>query len=421
MPSNKAPRKPALHKSDVRWLVRVAILAIAVVILLPVFRETWLPVIVPALSPFVSIASVVATGTLPLAGWIGIGIGVVTVFRRRWFCRWVCPTGTCADVATRAGLRMGRHRPNMFAVGPWIAWITLGGAVFGYPLLLWLDPLALLSGIFGVLHGSSMVAGLWSAAGVATILCVSIILPGIWCSHVCPLGATQDGLAQVGGLLRKITERTEPALHPAPGLRRRTILGAMLGATMGVGCAVAVRNVRALAAGPLRPPGAVDETRFTGICVRCGNCFRACPANIIRRDQGESGIAGLLTPKLDFREDYCREDCTQCTQVCPSGALTALAREDKPRVSIGLPQVDMDVCKLIQGLDCYDCRNRCPYEAIKLEWSDIEYSQIPRIDAEKCNGCGACEAVCPTTPIKAIVVKPLAFVQTPHHDPKLSY
>jgi ferredoxin len=41
-------------------------------------------------------------------------------------------------------------------------------------------------------------------------------------------------------------------------------------------------------------------------------------------------------------------------------------------------------------------------------WSESEYALAPQIDPQKCTGCGACEAVCPTKPKKAIVVVPLA-------------
>lgn len=405
--TSDAPPKSALRKSHVRWLVRAVLLLAAVATLLPVFRETRLPLVVPALSPFVAIASLVATATFPLGVWLGIGVGLVAIIRRRWFCRWVCPTGTCADVATRAGLKMGLRRPRLFPLGQWMVWLALGGAVLGFPVLVWLDPLALFSGVFSILHGSSMVAGLWSAVGFAIILLLSTLWPGIWCTHICPLGATQDGLAWCGSPLRRLIERKERARDEPSnrGLPRRTILGAVLSAAVGFRLAAIVRTGVASAAPPLRPPNALEETRLAGVCVRCGNCLRACPANIIHLDLVDSGISGLLTPKLDFREDYCHEDCVQCTLVCPSGALTVLALEDKPRISIGVPQVELVTCKLYQGLDCYDCRNRCPYGAISLEWSQTKYSHIPIIDAEKCNGCGACEAVCPTRPDKAIVVK----------------
>ena len=161
--------------------------------------------------------------------------------------------------------------------------------------------------------------------------------------------------------------------------------------------------------GPLRPPGALDEATFVGVCIRCGNCLRVCPADIVRPDQGKHGIAGLLTPTLHFQADYCREDCVRCTQVCPSGALTALALDDKPRVSIGFPKVDMNVCLLGEDRECAMCRNWCPYEAIKYVFSEETYSLSPVVDPRRCNGCGACENACPTSPTKSIVVVPASI------------
>jgi ferredoxin len=35
------------------------------------------------------------------------------------------------------------------------------------------------------------------------------------------------------------------------------------------------------------------------------------------------------------------------------------------------------------------------------------YTLTPQIDPNRCNGCGACEAACPTSPQKAIVVLPI--------------
>jgi ferredoxin-type protein NapF len=400
----ESPAKTARSTRYARWLVRFVLLVAAVVALLPVLSHTRVPVVVPALSPFVAIASVMATRSLPVIAWIGLAVAVVAVGRRRWFCRWVCPTGTCADVAARAGLRLGRRCPRLFPLGQWIAWVTLGGAILGYPLFLWLDPLALFSGLFGVTHRWSSPAGWWSGLGLAVILLVSGLWPGLWCVRICPLGAVQDGLAVCGKMLRSLFLRSEPApqSEAARGLPRRTVLGVLAGVCWtGV-----VRPGRASAERPLRPPGALDEARFVGVCIRCGNCLRACPTDIIRLDQGEHSIAGLLTPRLDFRDDYCREDCARCTEVCPSGALTALTLEDKQHTSIGFPRVDMSVCLLGDDRECAACRNWCPYEAIKLVFCETEYTLIPQVDPERCPGCGACEVACPTRPTKAIVVAP---------------
>jgi MauM/NapG family ferredoxin protein len=392
------------RKGYLRWLVRVVLLVAAVVTLLPVFAVTRLPLIVPALSPFVAIASVVATRSLSAIAGIGLAVAAVAVVRRRWFCRWVCPTGTCADAVTRIGVRLGRRCPRVISLGQWIAWITLGGAVVGYPLFLWLDPLAVFAGSFSVGHAAASSAGVWSALGLAAILVLSALWPGLWCSRVCPLGALQDSLAGCGRLLRRIAPRSEPAVHPEAvrGWPRRTVLGAMAG----IGWALVVRPRRTWAGRPLRPPGALDEAEFVGVCIRCGNCLRVCPADIVRPDQGKYGIAGLLTPTLDFQDDYCREDCVRCTQVCPSGALTTLALDDKRRASIGFPKVDMNVCLRGDDQECSLCRNWCPYEAIQFVFNEEDYTHTPHVDPQRCNGCGACENACPTAPAKSIVVVP---------------
>ena len=295
--------------------------------------------------------------------------------------------------------------------GPGLPGRFWAGRVCGYPVLLWLDPLALFSGVFGIAHNGWSPASWWSALGLAGVLLLSAVWPGFWCLRTCPLGAMQDGLACCGSVLLRAVGFPGSARKPAgtAGPTRRTVLGActgVVGAAAGVALATWARTGRAAAARPLRPPGALDEARFAGVCVRCGNCSRACPAQIIRLDLGEHGIAGLLTPRLDFREDYCREDCTLCTEVCPSGALTEVTAREKPRVSIGFPRVDMNVCLLGNDRECSACENWCPYNAITYDFSITEYTMIPQIDPHKCPGCGACEAACPTRPKRAIVVEP---------------
>jgi ferredoxin-type protein NapF len=215
------------------------------------------------------------------------------------------------------------------------------------------------------------------------------------------LGGLQDVLWTAARRMVPRRAATPPQEPKSPGwLSRRAVLAAAAGA---IWAAVARRTTAEPR--PLRPPGAIDEGRFSGACIRCGNCIRACPTRILEPDRGAYGIAGLLAPVVRFARGYCLEDCTRCTEVCPSGAIRPVTLEAKRRVVMGVPYVDMEHCLLGDDRECAICRNRCPYEAIALKFSEESYTLEPRVDRSRCPGCGACEAACPTEP-KSIVVRP---------------
>jgi MauM/NapG family ferredoxin protein len=363
------------------------------------------PVIITAASPFVTLSSLLATRTIHWFSWLGIVVLLIVAWRQRWFCRWVCPLGVCADQASWLGRRWGRGRGHWPVVGQWIALLTLIGAAVGYPLLLWLDPLALLSASFSALSAPQTPIAWWFLSGVGAVLLLSLIWPNVWCAKLCPLGGLQDATAAVSAMTVSVIDRrgrrdTPPMRGTPGGIRRRT----MLGAIFGVVWASATLRHRRRATGPLRPPGAAKEETFTGLCIRCGNCSRACPTEIITHETGQHGLAGVLTPMIVFQDDYCVETCNQCTVVCPSGALQPVPLEDKIKATMGIAVVDMDVCLLGDDRECSICRNRCPFEAIRLDFSEEFYTLTPVIDPDRCPGCGACQVACPTKPEKAIVV-----------------
>jgi ferredoxin len=150
----------------------------------------------------------------------------------------------------------------------------------------------------------------------------------------------------------------------------------------------------------------VADWQFSQLCLRCGNCGRACPAGIIRPDREPATIAAWLAPVILIEEDYCREDCSDCMQVCPSGAIEPGDLETKRRRPIGLARVDMDRCLLALDRECRTmCLEACPYEAIRLhEWTWEDDRRYPIIEAAKCPGCGACLLAC--TPMDAITILP---------------
>jgi ferredoxin-type protein NapF len=385
-----------------RWLLRFAFLLVALGLILPAWPWDGAVLAVPSVSPYTAIVSAVATRAITLSTLLAAPVLLVVLVRRRWFCRYACPTGLLVDLAGRLRRRSGAARTRLLPLGQWLALLTVGGACLGYPLFLWLDPLAIFTGFFNAWGRDLDWAGWLCAALLPVVLAMGLLWPGLWCSRLCPLGATQDLLAS---LSRRVGRRDTGTAAAQPGwpLARRVLLAAGLGA---VGGAWMIRGTILGRRKPLRPPGAAEESQFAGLCERCGNCARVCPTRILRPDVGQFGAESFLTPLVHYEDGYCLETCRRCTHVCPSGALRRLAAEDKPQVTIGLPRVDMSVCLLGEDRECAICRRACPYEAIKMVFSEIDYLTTPQIDPQRCNGCGACQVKCPTTPTKAIVVYP---------------
>lgn len=384
-----------------RLIARSLCLLLALLALWPASDALVARRLATAMSPFVTVGATLAARTIVASAVPGLILALLLLWRRRWFCRWLCPTGLCADTASEAGKWCGRCAPHGPPIGMWILALTLGGALAGYPLLLWLDPLAILASAVAAVSGHREAVTLWSGAAALCVLGVSLLFPRLWCARLCPAGALQDLLASgvrwLGTTWR--SARSQRDARRSLLTRRGVIFGALglLGATL-------VGRIRPVSAGPVRPLGAVAESVFAGLCVRCGNCHRVCPSGVIRTESGPGGLATLLTPQVVFEQDYCREDCTRCSYVCPSGALLPVGLEQKLDAPMGLAHVDMDVCLLGENRDCSLCRSRCPYEAIRFVFSEETYTLTPVIDPARCPGCGACEAVCPTRPVRAMRV-----------------
>jgi len=398
--SEKSVIKPTDLRNHFRLLVRFVCLIAAVLCLLPIGDKDGLMVLVPALSSFVAVTSILAAKTIRPILALGLIAGLVALCRHRWFCRWVCPMGLCLDGASCLGKRFKRKPCQTISIGRWLLALTLGGAILGYPLFLWCDPLALFSGVFLLTEQHQLLAGAVSFLLVTLLLIFSVLCPHVWCRGLCPLGAFQDLLSiisrYVRSVLRPATDKAD-SNHSGHPVARRTVLGLLVGAA-----SAGILRITGKPSRPLRPPGAVDELTFKGLCTRCGNCIRSCPHDIIRRDAGQHGIVGILTPVLTFDENYCREDCTRCTWVCPSKALVGVTLDNKQDIQIGMAQVDMNLCLLGEDRECSACMRWCPYNAVRYVFSETEYMLVPVIDAAKCNGCGACEVACPTSPRKAI-------------------
>jgi ferredoxin len=213
----------------------------------------------------------------------------------------------------------------------------------------------------------------------------------------------------------------KPAGDPPTGetpIGRRGFLSAAVGVTAattgGAAGGLAARAFGAhldapSAVRPVRPPGSVPEPQFLQMCIRCGECFKACPNDVLQPLGFRQGLEGLWTPQVVADWAGCDSSCNACTQVCPTGAIRALPLEEKRAARIGLAVVDERTCLPHAGHEpCQLCVDECAaagYHAIEFlrvgTQADAEGRPIegtgqlaPVVQAEKCVGCGLCQTRC---------------------------
>ena len=366
--------------------------------------------LIPALSPHVTIVGAVTARAVSLATLVGLPMLVIVTLRRRWFCRYLCPVGLIVDSCAKArpGVKYGYRK--IPPLGQWLMLATLGGAIIGWPLFIWLDPLSIFTASLNASRWPLDAVAIGSLSVMAAIVVMSLIFPKLWCFKLCPLGGMQEMLFGIK-LLATRKKSEIPSSLSGVALARRSAIFTGIGL---VGGLIIARSDRERNQPQLRPPGAVDDTRFKGLCARCGNCVKACPTGIIHQDLRPSDPAGLLSPILHFEkgvdvektedyDKYCREDCRACTRACPTGAIAPLSLKDKLCRPIGLAEVDVDGCLLTSGVMCNSCVFEvCPQGAITTKDINMFEMEIV-IDPKKCNGCGACVLICP---VKVIEIRP---------------
>ena len=197
-----------------------------------------------------------------------------------------------------------------------------------------------------------------------------------------------------------------------PTCTRRGLVFGMLGAAgAGLGVATGLAHERDNHADsyPVRPPGSVPEAAFRRQCIRCGQCMKVCPGNVLQPAGFELGVDGLWTPLV--RADFagCTPSCNNCGHVCPTGAIRGLALDEKRAARLGLAAIDANACLPYCGKEeCGLCFSECAaagYHAIEYTRVGIEYDgagrpiagsgfRAPVVLADKCVGCGLCQARC---------------------------
>ena len=147
------------------------------------------------------------------------------------------------------------------------------------------------------------------------------------------------------------------------------------------------------------PPGSKSHANLEMKCVGCQLCVQACPSHVLRAGKN-------LQVEMGFEHGYCRIECTRCSEVCPTGAIVKITAEQKKNIHLGHAVWKSDLCLASkEGVSCTVCERHCPVDAIKLLAKDEKSTvKIPKLDKQKCIGCGACENLCPARPMPAIFV-----------------
>ena len=304
------------------------------------------------------------TGARLAGALLLLAIPLLGLLAPRFWCRCLCPSGALLSLTGRWGLIRRRVSDRC---------TRCGACVSACP--------------FGAIGDD---------IGTRPADCVSCQT----CGAVCPVGAIS------------FESPARPATPPTPAgeraLTRRTFVMALAGA--GVAAVAAPRLAVPRAGGvPVRPPGSVPEAEFLRLCVRCGECIKACPFNVLQAAGLEDGRDGVWAPRVQADWSGCDPTCNNCGQVCPTGAIRALPLEEKRVARMGVAVINRRTCLPCAGREaCRLCVDECHaagYDAIEVERRGVETDeagepvegtgvQVPVVIESRCVGCGLCQARC---------------------------
>ena len=264
--------------------------------------------------------------------------------------------------------------------------------------------------------------GAWLILAIfLTAVLLNLVIPRFYCRFICPLGAlfgilgrfaiwrigkkqnecvncrlcerSCEGGCEPNGNIRisecvlcfncredckdeLIAYQTRPSLAGEitnPDVSRR---GFVLSLASGVFAVPAVRLSNTLGSNwhhkVIRPPGALGEEEFLKRCIKCGQCMRVCPTNVIQPGGIGPGLENLWTPVLNYRigSSGCQLNCVACGQLCPTSAIRPITLAEKlgrdefadaGPIRIGTAFFDRNRC-LPWAMDkpCIVCEENCP-------------------------------------------------------------
>ena len=385
-----------------RIVIRVSVLALAFFCALPLAVPLRLIGGVTSISPFLACMALL-TGAISFLLIAGIGVGITCLFMPRFFCHWICPSGTCQSaVAAISPFKAKREWIDKVPqIGFALLLVAAGGAIVGYPLFIWLDPLALFLSSVGALarwHALTIATGALGI-GLPLLLVLAFFAPGFWCRKLCLAGALQDLLWRVSSMVKKAKEK-DLTSEGGAAFGRRAFIGLGLGASYRM---VVPKRIGKSKGEALRPPCSAIPGRFESMCARCGACVRSCPSRIITHGGAGDRLSGWLAPEVVFDEGrYCPDSCSECGQVCPTGAIGRFTKETKGRSPLGVLEIEHESCRMVESGGCGFCLVECPRKALTTVFDKKLEARRVSINLSKCNGCGKCLKCCPVDVMRVV-------------------
>jgi polyferredoxin len=138
----------------------------------------------------------------------------------------------------------------------------------------------------------------------------------------------------------------------------------------------------------VRPPGALPENEFLSRCIKCGQCMRICPTNVIHPAGLDSGLEGMWTPTLNFRigTSGCQYNCIACGNLCPTAAIRPISLDerlgrndfaDQGPIKIGTAFIDRGRClPWAMHRPCIVCQENCPVSPKAITTREIYHTIV---------------------------------------------
>ncbi len=409
--------------------------------------------------PFQAILTSIASRKVLIEYWPALLILILTLFLGRFWCGWICPTGTILQSYGKNDRIIGSQNLRRFKWIFLIVFIIM--AIFGSLAFLWLDPISMAIQpvllIFkpaseylneGFLRAFRFIGAFWwlSALPMFFALILNFVEKRFWCRYICPLGGLLALLSKFSFKKRHVDQHACSQCDKCPKT-----------------C----------------PTGAIDaENGFRSDpaeCILCMECADVCPKFAIdfhkekvfrfhnEFDAGRrelvgtilmgSAAAGLMTlkekalipgpgnvlrPPGSLRPDETEPEtflklcirCGQCALACPQNIIKPSVYEsgwegfntpfiyymghycDPACTECGascpsgaiVPFKATEKRKYRIGLAqvnysacirCNLCVAVCPEQAFKEVTVIGREGFFPQVQPEKCSGCGRCISVCP--------------------------